>query len=131
MDETRKNIFIDLILGLVVVVAAVFLMDVFHAQTTRDLFRLLSDCFFLPAAMLLASAGLNWAKNGGVWDGLGFTVKILFARMMPNYESKRITFAEYKEKREEKSSSSIPALVSGLVYLAVAVVFLVLFNITK
>ena len=130
MDDSRKNLLIDLILGLCLAIASAFLLDVFHAETKRDLFRLLSDCFFLPGALFLGSSGLTWARNGGVWDGLGFTVKMLIDRMKPDYDKKRVTFAEYREKREEKDSSPIPALVTGLIYFALAMVFLILFNIT-
>lgn len=129
MGDTQKSILIDLFIGLVIALAGAILMDVFHAQNLRDVLRLLSDCFFLPAAILLAGSGLTWAKNGGVWDGLGFTVKTMFIRMMPDYDDRRVTFAEYREQRESKRSSPIPALVAGLIFLALAMVFLVLFNI--
>jgi len=131
MGDTQKKILMDLIIGLAIALAGVVLLDVLNAQTLRDVFRLLSDCFFLAAALLLATSGLTWAKNGGAWDGLGFTFKTLFARMMPDYDSRRVTFAQYKEKREEKSASPIPALVAGAVYLVLAIVFLVLFNVIQ
>lgn len=126
MSDSLKNVLISLAIGLVMVIAALFMLDVFHAPTLRDAFRILSDCFFVPAALLLSMAGLTWAKNGGVWDGLGFTIKIMIDRMKPKYE--RTTFAEYREKREEKSSSPVYSLIAGVVYLIPAIVFLVLYN---
>ena len=128
MGDTRKKILTDLIIGLVMAAALAALTDVFHADNPSDLYRLLSDCFFLPAVILLAGAGLTWAKNGGVWDGLGFSMKTLMVRMFRSYEDKRITFAEYRERREEKASSPIPSLIAGAVYLALAMVFLALYN---
>lgn len=130
MDESRKKLLVDLVLGLVMVIVAVCLLDPFHAGSVRDVFRILSDCFFLPAVLLLGSAGLTWAKNGGVWDGLGFTMRNLIDRMKPNYEKERVTFAQYREKREEKMSSPVNSLIAGLVYLIPAAVFLVLFKVT-
>ena len=131
MGDTRKKILIDLAIGLVMAFAGMLLMDVFHAQSLRDSFRLLSDCFFLPATLLLAGAGLTWTKNGGVWDGMGFTMKTLFARMKSDYEANRVTFAQYREQREEKNSSPSPSLIAGVVYLVIALVFLVLYNNVK
>ena len=58
MGDTQKSILIDLFIGLVIALAGAILMDVFHAQNLRDVLRLLSDCFFLPAAILLAGSGL-------------------------------------------------------------------------
>lgn len=130
MNDSRKNLLIDLGLGVCVAIGTAFLLDVFHAETKRDLFRLLSDCFFLPGALFLAYSGLTFTKNGGVWDGLGFTFKLMIDRIRSDFDNNRITFAEYREKREEKNSSPVPALVAGLVYVALAVVFLVLYNIT-
>ena len=128
MGDTRKRIIADLIIGLVMAVALAFLTDVFHAESKSDLYRLLSDCFFLPAVILLASAGLTWTKNGGVWDGLVFSMKTMMSRMTRRYEDDCVTFAEYREKREEKASSPIPSLIAGAVYLVLAMVFLALYN---
>lgn len=128
MGDTRKKILADLIVGMVIAVALAYLTDVFHAETKKDTYRLLSDCFFLPAVILLASAGLTWTKNGGVWDGLVFSMKTMMSRMTRRYEENRITFAEYRQKREEKSSSPIPSLVAGTFYLLLAMVFLALYN---
>lgn len=128
MGNTQKKILSDLIIGLLIAVALAFLTDVFHAENLSDTYRLLSDCFFLPAMMLLASAGLTWTKNGGILDGLAFSFKTVMARMTRNYEDNRVTFAEYREKREAKSSSPIPALIAGAVYFVLAMVFLALYN---
>ena len=128
MGDTQKKILTDLIVGLVMAIALAFLTDVFHAESKSDMYRLLSDCFFLPAVILLASAGLTWTKNGGVWDGLVFSMKTVMSRMTRNYEDNRVTFAEYREKREQKASSPIPSLIAGMFYLVLAMVFLALYN---
>lgn len=130
MEESRKNLLIELILGLCIAIVSAILMDVFHAETLRDTFRLLSDCFFLPGAFLLAYAGLTWTKNGGVWDGLGFTMKSMFERMKPDFDNNRTSFAKYRETRGSKNTSPVPSFLAGLVYFALAIVFLVLYNMT-
>ena len=124
MSESTKHLLVDLGIGLAAVVLSVLLMDPFSAETTADMLRILSDAFFLAAVLLLASGGLTFTKNGGVWDGLGFTFKQGFARMKGNYEEKRFTFADYREERERKNKSPWSALISGAVYLIIALVFL-------
>lgn len=130
MSDFWKKCLVDLIVGLLCVVLLVIVLDVFHATTWHEALRLLSDVFFLPAALLLAMGGLTWTKNGGVFDGLGFTAKIFFERRSRNFEQKHTTFAEYREEREKKNSSPASSLVAGSIYLLIAVAFFVAFKLT-
>ncbi len=128
MSESRVKILVDLGLGLATAVGAAFLFDLFHAPNLQDALRILSDSFFLPAVLFLGIGGLTWTKNGGVWDGIGFTFKTVASRMRRNYDEERITFAQYREERAEKNSSPKSALITGAVYLVLALVFLIAYN---
>lgn len=129
MKESAKRLLVDLIVGMVIAIAAAFLFDLFHASSALDAYRILSDSFFLAAVIQLGSAGLTWTKNGGVWDGIGFTFKTALLRIRKQYDDDRVTFAQYREERESKKKSSpISALIAGAVCLAIALVFLALYN---
>lgn len=128
MAESAKKLLIDLGLGLAIAVACAFAFDLFHASSASDLFRILSDSFFIAAAIMLAVGGLTWTKNGGVWDGIGFTYKTAMLRIKKQYDEERITFAEYREEREKKNTSPKSALISGAVYLVVALAFFAAYN---
>ena len=128
MSESLKRILVDLGLGLAAAIAAALLFDVFHAPTMKEVFRILSDSFFLPAVLFLGIGGLTWTKNGGVWDGIGFTFKTVMDRMKHNYDKERVTFAEYREERAAKNSSPKSALITGAVNLVLALVFLFAYN---
>lgn len=129
MSDSTKHLLVDLGIGLAAVVLSVLLLDPFSAGTTAEVLRILSDAFFLAAVLLLASGGLTFTKNGGVWDGLGFTFKQGYARMKGNYEEKRFTFADYRAERERKSSKSpASALISGAVYLVISLALLAAYN---
>lgn len=129
MKESTKKLLVDLVFGLLIAIAAAFLFDLFHAPTAMDAYRILSDCFFLAAVIQLGSAGLTWTKNGGVWDGIGFTFKTAILRIRKQYDEDRMTFAQYREERESKiKSSPVSALIAGAVYLVIALVFLALYN---
>ena len=128
MSESIQKLLTDLGIGFACAVAAAFLFDLFGAETLLDTFRILSDCFFLSAMLMLASGGLTLTKNGGVWDGLGFTFKTAIGRMKRDYDAERVTFAQYREQREAKSSSPASALIAGAFYLVLALGFLAAYN---
>lgn len=130
MAESTKKLLVDLGLGLAIALAAAFWLGLFQVATTSDAFRTASDCFFLPAVILLASGGLTWTKNGGVWDGIGFTFKTAMSRVKRDYSEERVTFAEYREEREKKNSSPRSALIAGAIYLVFALIFLAAYNMT-
>ena len=128
MSESRVKLLVDLGMGLAMAVGAAFLFDLFHAGSIQDVLRILSDCFFLPGVMFLGMGGLTWTKNGGVWDGIGFTFKSIAGRMRRNYDEERVTFAQYREERAAKNSSPASSLITGAVYLTLALAFLFAYN---
>lgn len=130
MSESTQKLLTDLGIGFVGAVVAAFWYDLFHAETLTDILRILSDCFFLPAVLMLATGGLTLTKNGGVWDGLGFSFKTAIGRMKRDYDTERVTFAQYREEREAKRSSPASALIAGAVYLVLALGFLAAYNFT-
>lgn len=128
MSDFTKRFLVDLGIGLAAVIVSALWFDLFSAQTLVDVMRILSDCFFLAAVLMLATGGLTLTRNGGVWDGLGFTFKQGFERIKGSYEQERLTFAEYREQREKKSKSPSSALIAGAVYLVIALAFLIAYN---
>ena len=130
MSESTQKLLTDLGIGCVGAVVAALWFDLFGAETLSDALRILSDSFFLPAVLMLATGGLTLTKNGGVWDGLGYSFKTTIGRMRRNYDEQRVTFAQYREEREKKNSSPSSALISGCVYLILALVFLAAYNMT-
>lgn len=128
MSESTQKLLTDLGIGFAGAVVSAIWFDLFGAETTSDVLRILSDAFFLPAVLMLATGGLTLTKNGGVWDGLGFTFKTVISRMKRTYDEDRMTFAQYREERERKNTSPRSALISGVVYLALALIFLAAYN---
>lgn len=126
MGKTIGKVLVSAAFGLIVAVFVWITSGLFQAAGVADFLRILCDGFFVAAALLLGSGGLVWTYNGGVFDGLGFSVKTIFDRMHRDYAERRQTFMEYREKREAKSSSPRYLLLGGLIHLGLAiVVFLV------
>ena len=128
MRDSTIKFLVDLGIATVVAVLVWVLEDLFHAETLQDTFRILSDGFFVAGAIFLAMGGMTWTKNGGVMDGLGFTFKTVLARIRSDYETSRMTFAEYREEREKKASSPVPMVLAGLVHIVLAAVTLLIYQ---
>ena len=128
MRDSTIKFLVDLGIATVVAVLVWVLEDLFHAETPQDTFRILSDGFFVAGAMFLAMGGMTWTKNCVVIDGLGFTFKTVLARIRSDYETSRMTFAEYREEREKKASSPGPMVLAGLVHIVLAAVTLLIYQ---
>ena len=128
MNETLKKFLIESAVGLVLSFLLSFLLGLFDAQRTADVLRILSDAFFVSAAIFLVSGGITFTVNGGVMDGLGFATKIGLARVKRDFETAKVTFAEYREERERKAKSPTASLLAGVLLLAVALILLAFYN---
>ena len=128
MNETLKKFLIDSAVGLVLSFLLSILLGLFDAQSTADVLRILSDAFFVSAAIFLVSGGITFTVNGGVMDGLGFATKIGLARVKRDFETAKVTFAEYREERERKAKSPTASLLAGVLLLAVALILLAFYN---
>lgn len=114
--------------GLIIAIVIWLTTGLLDASGTADFLRILSDGFFVAAALLLGYGGLIWTYNGGVFDGIGFSFKTLIDRMRRDYDDRRQTFMEYRENREAKASSPMYVLLGGLIHLALAVIVLLIYQ---
>lgn len=128
MNETLKKFLIESAVGVVVSVLLSFLLGLFDAQSTADVLRILSDAFFVSAAMFLVTGGITFTVNGGVMDGLGFAAKTGIARVKRDFETSKISFAEYREERERKAKSPAASLLAGALLLVIALILLAFYN---
>lgn len=119
---------VDAGLGLVLALIISAARGAFHPESAAAAFMALSDGFFVSGALLLGGGGLQWTYNGGVLDGLTFTIRLAVARMRRDFDDNHFTFAEHREAREAKSSSPKSLVLSGLLYLAIAFIFFGLYS---
>ena len=128
MNETLKKFLIDLGIGLAVAAVISFLMGVSSGEEMADILRILSDAFFVAAAIFLVTGGLTFTVNGGVMDGLGFATKTGIARIKRDFETSKQSFAQYREERESKAKSPAASLLAGAVLLVIAMILLMVYN---
>ena len=114
--------FLKAIITGAVIAVPVFLLGYFREYY---IFRALSDAFFVAAVLLLGVSGIRLARNDGQFDTMGYSVKYLFYNHIPAL-GKMENIDEYRERKRKNRKSPLNIFFAGLIYLALAVVFLVI-----
>jgi hypothetical protein len=131
MTENRRALVLNVLLGFIIA-AAVVAIEYSYGYT---LLRLLSDGFFTSTVLLLGMGGLTAARNAGMFDIMGFSVRSIVGIVIPG---SRIgdphdgeTLLEYKERKAENRKSPKSILLAGLVHAAIMVVVLTIYLLTE
>lgn len=128
MSDSLKSFLIKTGVGLGIGLAISLVMGFTGDGEGITWLRAFCDGYFLSAAIFLAWGGLVFTYNGGALDGLGYAAKIGIGRLKRDYEEKKVSFLEYREKREEKAKSPRETLLAGLVLAAIAAILLAFYD---
>ena len=117
----------------VIAVAVVFLRGVLDADNAREIMRCLSDGFFVAGVISLACGGFAFAGNKGILDAFAYTIRKIWVSLhRKEYrDSHKMTYEEYKDKKAKKSKPIAYFFVVGGVFVAIGVVFTILFYALK
>ncbi|MBR1955045.1 MAG: DUF3899 domain-containing protein [Clostridia bacterium] len=110
-------------------VLGVMLIQEGFEQSGEELLKVLCNAFFVPGMCTLGIGVLIWSTNGGTFDMIAFGfVKLfdLFKKDLTKVKYK--TFYDYRKAQQEKKRSFSAYLVVGAVFMAVSILFLVLYN---
>lgn len=123
MKERTRAFLISLVVGALLSLVVYLLAS---GQDTGIVQRL-CDSFFVSGVLITGSGGLMFARNEGLFDIFGFSVKSLFGIRLPwqmPQQQEHENFAEYKARKREKRKSPAGMLLAGALYLALSVVML-------
>ena len=126
MTQKRKDILVNLIVGLVVALAVTLL----NPQMVDNLIQRICDGCFVAAVLLLGFGGLMFARNQGTFDMMTYSMASVFRLHMPAASighARDEDFATYKERKAQKRKSPAGSLIAGAVYLALSVILLVIY----
>lgn len=94
-----------------------------------EVYRVLCDAFFLPGILLVFSGLLIWLSNQGAMDALGYMLKSVVRFLIPGPGPKHEKYGDYVQRRREKNVTGYGfVLIVGLISLAIAIVFNVLYS---
>lgn len=104
------------------------------AETQADTYKMWCDAFTVPGVILIMLFFLVWISDKGTFDGISYALRYAISALIPLGRLKEHKkYYDYVSEREEKRAQRkghgyLFLLVTGLAFMAVSVVFLILFN---
>ena len=116
--------------GLIIFLAVAWAGGVFSSDDPVELFRHLSDAFFVPGVFFSSLGLLSRIGRTGLFDILSYGTMIIFSHFTP--KKRPASFYDFKQEKQEKRGESWnkPALVVGLILFVLSIVFLILYYIS-
>lgn len=92
-------------------------------------YHVLCDAFSIPGILLVCFGFLLFASSLGALDGVGYGIMIAFKMLIPGKNRKNPEkYGDYLDrKRNSRAKGFWPVIYVGLIYLAIAILFLVKF----
>jgi hypothetical protein len=108
----------------------VFWIRGFFTDNIGENIQILSDGFFVSGVLMLAFAGMMFISDEGALIGIGFVLRSVAQIFIPMGRKNHEFYAQYRERklaeRKAKTSNDHCVLVVGLVFLAISIVFTVI-----
>ena len=119
-------------IGLAVAYLVCDLKEVWSLTDKTEIYHVLSDAFTLPGMFILCLALLVWLANKEYFVSIGYVASRAAKALIPfgRTQEKHETFHDYVlRKREKEPVKGYGFLfITGLAFIAVAVVFLILYH---
>ena len=99
----------------------------FTASASVNL-QILSDAFFVSGVLMTLFAGMLYVSSEGALIGIGFVLRNVVLTFIPMGRAKHELYADYRERKlsEARDQDNRCVLVTGLIFLAIGVVFTVI-----
>jgi len=100
----------------------------FFTQSTAVNIQILSDAFFVSGILMTLFAGMLYVSGEGALIGIGFVLRNVFLAFVPMGRAKHELYADYRERKlsEAKRRNDRCILVTGLFFLAIGIIFTVI-----
>ena len=119
--------------ALIVSVTSACIWKLFFQTELLQVIRILADALFLPGALFVGISLIGWISSKGTFDIFGYSMRSLFSMFKrESYYKRQETFFDYRQSKDEtRKPFNLPMLVVGLVFLALGLIFTVVFLILE
>lgn len=92
--------------------------------------QILSDAFFVSGILVTSFAGMLYISGEGGLLGIGYVMKSVAEFFIPGARKNHESYANYRARKtgEAKKSTDRCILVTGLVFLAIGIIFTVIWH---
>ncbi|MBQ3792577.1 MAG: DUF3899 domain-containing protein [Clostridia bacterium] len=127
---TIIKISIGCVVAALCVIGILLLKDYWHLSILSEKYRALADAFTVPGAVFLCFGLLIFVSNEGAFTGVVYTISWFFHMFLTFSSKKMESYHDYIERRREKGGVKGYGfiLVIGLLLMAAAIVFILLFH---
>lgn len=128
MNEKLTKYYASAAIGLVLVFAVALSAGLFSAEGAKDVVRILSDAFFVPGVLLSGAAGLSFAASKGFYDVFSYGIQTIKSHFEFKKDKRAESLYDFKKRKNaEKRGWLKETLVVGLIFIALAAVFVVVY----
>lgn len=130
MDKSTRKYVITAAIGLAIAVSVTFLRGIIDAETLQDTVLAISDGACVAGVMLVGAGLLVWTSGNGVFDGFTYSVRQTFYIHWPRLTSgENISYSDYCERKHKKKTSVRHLMIIGGIFILIAAVCTVLYNV--
>ena len=131
MEKDKKALLIRYIVCFCVacgMVLGVFALKGFFTGNAKDNMQLLHDAFFTAGILMVLFSGMLFVAGEGAFLGIGYVLERAFKALIPLGRREHESYAQYRERKlgKKKANSGTPIFLTGLLFVVVSVVFLII-----
>ena len=128
MQQKKKDFATGILIGLSILTV----MLVSNPQHVDSILWRLCDGFFVAAVMVMGFGGLMHARNKGIFDMMEYSVSSVFRLKFPGFSIGRARedeedFIAFRDRKASVRRSASGFLISGGIYMILAVLFMILY----
>ena len=127
----KKNILrysIASAVGLALAFVILCFKKIFSQTDAVKVFQILCDAFFVTGICFACIGVIMLAGNGGAFDMLGYAFVMLFDALRKDISKRKYKdFYEYRQAKKEKKRNVLYMFVVGGAFIAISVIFLILY----
>lgn len=119
---------VSAIVGVAIFITIICVKGIWNESETHNVMSILSDACFVPGVILAGVGLLIFASNGGAFDMLAYAFIKIFDLFRRDYSARKYKdFYEYREAKKDKKRGMAFMLIVGLVFIALAAIFLIVY----
>lgn len=131
MKQETKDTFIKyaVCVGIEVLIAFLVIWSKgFLVHSAAVNIQILSDAFFVSGILMTLFAGMMYVSGEGALIGIGFVLRNVVLAFIPMGRAKHEKYVDYRTRKmdEIKRNNDSCILVTGLIFLAIGIIFTVI-----